>query len=232
MDEKRAENVARKEGNVLRVSRKKPVKLLDLWVPGIPVAQHRLGGTVRGGRAVLYDPNAPKMEVWRAQIVLAFYGVDVRSYDLSTKEARYSIIGAASQEREIPMGLTRVSTPVRIECDFYFPRPRYHYAAHGTSKTLRANAPTWHAVRRAEVDNLLKPVMDVLSCPIKGRPRKPALGGRAPRVRPVGFLLGDWLVVCDGPTQKWWTPPRGMTTPRPGARIRIYAVEDTYVRTR
>jgi Holliday junction resolvase RusA-like endonuclease len=48
--------------------------------------------------------------------------------------------------------------PLRVNLFFFFPRPKSHY----TKKGLRPTAPDWHTIK-PDVDNAMKPVLDVLT---------------------------------------------------------------------
>jgi Holliday junction resolvase RusA-like endonuclease len=49
--------------------------------------------------------------------------------------------------------------PIRIELDFFLPRPKAHLTKHGTPK---AKSPVWHC-KKPDLDNLIKAVTDAIT---------------------------------------------------------------------
>lgn len=54
------------------------------------------------------------------------------------------------------------SLPVEVRMDFYFPRPKSHYGTGRNADVLKNSAPKSH-IKKPDVDNLAKAVMDALS---------------------------------------------------------------------
>jgi len=52
--------------------------------------------------------------------------------------------------------------PLRVDIDFFFPRPKGHYGTGKNSGVLKATAPTNH-ISRPDIDNLRKFVMDAMN---------------------------------------------------------------------
>jgi Holliday junction resolvase RusA-like endonuclease len=52
-----------------------------------------------------------------------------------------------------------VSGVVRIQLDFFLPRPKTHLTKYGTSK---AKSPVWHC-KKPDLDNLIKAVTDAIT---------------------------------------------------------------------
>lgn len=55
-----------------------------------------------------------------------------------------------------------ISGPVKVNCSFFFQRPKSHYKSNDRSRGLKATAPTFH-VTKPDRDNLDKFVLDSLS---------------------------------------------------------------------
>lgn len=51
------------------------------------------------------------------------------------------------------------SGPVRVTCEFVFPRPKSHFTSKGQ---IKADAPVWHT-QKPDRDNLDKAVLDTLT---------------------------------------------------------------------
>jgi Holliday junction resolvase RusA-like endonuclease len=52
--------------------------------------------------------------------------------------------------------------PISMTVEFYFGRPKKHYRSGQHSHLLKNNCPDWHIIK-ADIDNLLKLVMDSLT---------------------------------------------------------------------
>lgn len=55
-----------------------------------------------------------------------------------------------------------IDQPIRVDCIFYFPRPKAHYGTGKNLGKLKDNAPVWHT-KKPDRDNLDKFVLDALS---------------------------------------------------------------------
>lgn len=90
-----------------------------------------------------------------------------------------------------------IDGPVRVDCEFIFPRPDAHFGTGRNAGTLKASAPFWHTPRGGgDRDNLDKPVLDALEA--------------------AGVVSND-SIVCDGRITKRYARPGE----QPGARITI-----------
>jgi len=49
--------------------------------------------------------------------------------------------------------------PVRVELDFFLPRPKAHHKRDGS---LKENSPIWHC-KKPDLDNLIKAVTDAIT---------------------------------------------------------------------
>lgn len=72
-----------------------------------------------------------------------------------------------------------IDAPVRIDCYFYFPRPKSHYGTGKNSGVLKANAPVWY-FSKPDRDNLDKFVLDAMK----------------------GIILRDDCYACAGEIEK------------------------------
>jgi len=104
------------------------------FAPGIPKGQPRVRAFVRGRHAGVYDPGTA--DDFKASIHLA---------------ARSAMRPHAA--RPIFTG------PVRVDCEFVFPRPKSHFTSKGQ---IKADAPVWHT-QKPDRDNLDKAVLDTLT---------------------------------------------------------------------
>jgi Holliday junction resolvase RusA-like endonuclease len=103
---------------------------LDFFVSGIPKAQPRDKEFVRGGHAGVYTPDGA--ETWKQEVRRQ-----------ATTNAPESIL----------------TGPIRVELDFFLPRPKTHLTKHGTPK---AKSPVWHC-KKPDLDNLIKAVTDAIT---------------------------------------------------------------------
>ena len=103
---------------------------LSFFAAGIPKAQPRVKAFVRGGHAGVYTPDSA--ETWK-------------------QEVRRQAVANAPE--------SIVSGVVRVELDFFLPRPKTHLTKHGTPK---AKSPVWHC-KKPDLDNLIKAVTDAIT---------------------------------------------------------------------
>jgi len=103
---------------------------LSFFAAGIPKAQPRVKAFVRGGHAGVYTPDSA--ETWKQAV------------------RREAIANA-------PESL--VSGVVRIQLDFFLPRPKTHLDRHGLPKP---KSPVWHC-KKPDLDNLIKAVTDAIT---------------------------------------------------------------------
>ena len=103
---------------------------LDFFITGVPKAQPRVKAFVRGGHAGVYTPDGA--ETWKQAV------------------RREAIANA-------PESL--MSGVVRIQLDFFLPRPKVHLDKHGVPKP---KSPVWHC-KKPDLDNLIKAVTDAIT---------------------------------------------------------------------
>jgi crossover junction endodeoxyribonuclease RusA len=103
---------------------------LSFFCAGIPKAQPRVKAFVRGGHAGVYTPDSA--EIWK-------------------QEVRRQAVANAPE--------SLVSGVVRIQLDFFLPRPKAHLTKHGTPKP---KSPVWHC-KKPDLDNLIKAVTDAIT---------------------------------------------------------------------
>ena len=103
---------------------------LDFFVAGIPKAQPRVKAFVRGGHAGVYTPDSA--EAWKQAV---------------RREA------IANAPESIVTGV------VRIQLDFFLPRPKVHLDKHGVPKP---KSPVW-CQKKPDLDNLIKAVTDAIT---------------------------------------------------------------------
>jgi Holliday junction resolvase RusA-like endonuclease len=53
--------------------------------------------------------------------------------------------------------------PLRVDLKLYFSRPKSHYRTGKYSDQLKPNAPVYHTVKRYDVDNVIKFILDTLN---------------------------------------------------------------------
>ena len=103
---------------------------LSFFAAGIPKAQPRVKAYVRGGHAGVYTPDSA--EIWK-------------------QEVRRQAVANAPE--------SLMSGVVRVELDFYLPRPKTHLTKHGAPKP---KSPVWHC-KKPDLDNLIKAVTDAIT---------------------------------------------------------------------
>jgi Holliday junction resolvase RusA-like endonuclease len=103
---------------------------IDFFVAGIPKAQPRVKAFVRGGHAGVYTPDSA--ESWKQAV-------------------RQQAVANAPE--------SLVAHPIRVELDFFLPRPKAHLDKHGVPK---AKSPVWHC-KKPDLDNLIKAVTDAIT---------------------------------------------------------------------
>ena len=103
---------------------------LDFFVSGVPKAQPRVKAFARGGHAGVYTPDSA--ESWKQAVRLQ-----------STANAPESVMSGV----------------VRVELDFFLPRPKAHHKRDGS---LKPNSPVWHC-KKPDLDNLIKAVTDAIT---------------------------------------------------------------------
>lgn len=79
-----------------------------------------------------------------------------RVYDASTAEGWKAQIAEAAKPF---LTAAPLSGPLRVDCEFYMPRPKYHFRKDGT---LKPKAPRWRSIK-PDRDNLDKAVLDCLT---------------------------------------------------------------------
>jgi len=103
---------------------------LSFFAAGIPKAQPRVKAFVRGGHAGIYTPDSA--ETWK-------------------QEVRRQAVANAPE--------SIIAGVVRIELDFFLPRPKAHLDRHGVPKP---KSPVWHC-KKPDLDNLIKAVTDAIT---------------------------------------------------------------------
>lgn len=101
----------------------------SLFVPGIPKGQPRARACIRGRHAGVYDPGTA--DAWKHAV--------------------------ADSWRLLPA--TKHTEPVKLDLQFFLPRPKSHFRSNGE---LKPAAPMFHT-GKPDCDNLAKAVMDVLT---------------------------------------------------------------------
>ena len=103
---------------------------LSFFVAGVPKAQPRVKAFVRGGHAGVYTPDSA--EAWK-------------------QEVRRQAVANAPE--------SILTGPIRIQLDFFLPRPKTHLDRHGVPKP---KSPVWHC-KKPDLDNLIKAVTDAIT---------------------------------------------------------------------
>jgi Holliday junction resolvase RusA-like endonuclease len=103
---------------------------IDFFVAGIPKAQPRVKAFVRGGHAGVYTPDSA--DAWKQSV-------------------RQQAVANAPE--------SLVAHPIRVELDFFLPRPKAHLDKHGVPKS---KSPVWHC-KKPDLDNLIKAVTDAIT---------------------------------------------------------------------
>jgi len=104
--------------------------VIEIVVDGPPIAQ----GSKRIVQGLAIEANHARLRPWRAAV--------------------------AAAAAEAMQGVEPLQTPVVLEIDFYFARPKAHYRADG--QTLRDNAPTRKA-STPDLDKLVRAFCDGLT---------------------------------------------------------------------
>jgi Holliday junction resolvase RusA-like endonuclease len=109
--------------------------MISFFVEGHPVAQPRPRPDTRGGKPRIYTPSTKGLKAWRNALMV---------------EARLL------RRTEVPETL---DGPLMVALSFTIGRPKSHLTKKGN---LRKSAPKHH-VQKPDIDNLIKPVLDVLT---------------------------------------------------------------------
>lgn len=121
-------------------------------------------------------------------------------YDAGTAEGWKSCVAAAA----MPLAGQKVKDPLSITLTFFLPRPKSHLA---TSGQLKKSAPRYLCVKKPDVDNLAKAVLDCLT------------------------EIGAWQdddQVAELIIRKYWeSDHNGKQTNPPGCIIRIATLNET-----
>jgi len=107
-----------------------PIMHLDFFVTGIPKAKPRVKAFRRGNHAGVYTPDSA--ESWKQAVRLE-----------AIANAPESIL----------------THPIRVELDFFLPRPKSLLAKDGLPKSLEI---IWHQ-KKPDLDNLIKAVTDAIT---------------------------------------------------------------------
>lgn len=84
-------------------------------------------------------------------------GSFVRTYDPSTANKKDLLHIVQQQAPPAP-----IDTPIRVDIDFYFSRPKGHYGTGKNANVLKDTAPILHTTK-PDIDNCFKFVTDALS---------------------------------------------------------------------
>jgi len=103
---------------------------LSFFAAGIPKAQPRVKAFVRGGHAGVYTPDSA--EIWKQEV------------------RRQAVTNAPE---------SILTGPIRIQLDFFLPRPKAHLDKHGIPKP---KSLIWHC-KKPDLDNLIKAVTDAIT---------------------------------------------------------------------
>ena len=106
---------------------------ISFTVSGIPKPQPRPKAVIRGKHAGVYDPGTAN--AWRQAV-----------YDEAVKHAPHFT----------------PATPIEICLDFQMVRPKSHFGTGKNYNKLKERAPHWHISKTADIDNLVKAVLDEL----------------------------------------------------------------------
>ena len=109
------------------------MKTLNLWVPGLPVAQPRPRAVSFAGHARMYNPGTSS--TWKACVIHALQGL---------------------------AGTFPTGVPLRCDLTFYLPRPKGHFGSGKNADTLKASAPA-RPTGKPDRDNLDKAVCDAIT---------------------------------------------------------------------
>lgn len=103
---------------------------ISFFCAGIPKAQPRVKAFVRGGHAGVYTPDGA--ETWKMEV------------------RRQAVANAPESV---------IAGVVRIQLDFFLPRPKAHLDKHGVPKP---KSPVW-CQKKPDLDNLIKAVTDAIT---------------------------------------------------------------------
>ena len=103
---------------------------VEFHVAGIPKAQPRVKAFRRGNHAGVYTPDSA--DAWKQAVRLE---------------------AIANAPRCLLAG------PIRLQLDFFLPRPKAHLDKHGIPKP---KSPVWHP-KKPDLDNLIKAVTDAIT---------------------------------------------------------------------
>lgn len=156
--------------------------LLMVDVEGEPIAQPRPRACVRGGRAHMYNPATAK--AWRQLVATAV-----------SDELGRQLVELDDDARRRQGGPPPPSSgAVAVDLRFRIPRPKSHYSKKPLS--LRPSAPTHH-LKKPDIDNLSKAVIDELNLVIKDDKQVVALTAEKRYISPgeaPGVSIAVWLI--------------------------------------
>ena len=109
------------------------MKTIEVWVPGLPVAQPRARAVSFRGHARMYNPGTANE--WKACVIHA-----LRQY----------------------FGTFPADVPIRCDLTFYLPRPKSHFGSGKNAQMLKKSAPT-RPTGKPDRDNLDKAVCDAIT---------------------------------------------------------------------
>ena len=105
-----------------------------IYIEGLPKAQPRVKSFIRGNHAGVYDPGTA--DGWKQTVAVAATNAGLKNLKLDV--------------------------PVKLEIEFYLPRPKSHYHTGKRKNELRKNAH-FFVTSKPDADNLTKAVMDALT---------------------------------------------------------------------
>ncbi|MCG3776922.1 MAG: hypothetical protein JW395_3794 [Nitrospira sp.] len=142
------------------------MKTLNLWVPGLPVAQPRPRAVSFGGHARMYNPGTSN--AWKAVVMH-----EVRQF-----------------AGKFPAGV-----PLRCDLTFMVPRPKGHFGSGKNGGILKASAPT-RPTGKPDRDNLEKAVLDAITAAgVWADDSQVTAGDVRKRYTPQGKASGCWLTI-------------------------------------
>lgn len=103
------------------------------FAPGLPKGQPRVKACRRGAFTRVYTPNTA--DHFKGAIM------------------GHALAAIPGMPRPIFTG------PVRVDCEFVFPRPKSHFTSNGQ---IKATSPVWHT-QKPDIDNTFKVVADALT---------------------------------------------------------------------
>ena len=112
------------------------MKNLEVFVPGVPVAQPRMKGAIIAGKIRMYTPNTANK--WKDSV-------------------RRVVESALQTDPRLDM-----LTQLQLELSFHLPRAKSHYGTGRNAELLKNSAPDYHT-QKPDADNLAKAVMDSLN---------------------------------------------------------------------